>query len=67
MSDRITADFIKVLVSEGKAAELAYAINTMAQDNKRLVIVGTKLRELIVGDHHWTIEWERLTKEGKQP
>ena len=63
MSDRITADFIKVLVSEGKAHELAYAINTMTEDNKRLVFVGNKLRELIVGDHHWTIEWDRISKE----
>ena len=65
MNEYITADLIKVLVSEGKASDLAYAINMMANQNKRLVLVGNKLRELVEGDHHWTLEWEYLTKEGK--
>lgn len=68
MECKVSADSIRYLVATGMAGEIASEILRLEAENRRLRKIGTELRKMVVGDHHWTIAWEHevpAAKDGK--
>ena len=62
-----------LLIAYGHYVELKAEVERLTKAGDAFISVGIKMREMI-GDHHWTLEFDRVrtdwyfaAKEGKQP